>query len=460
MKKNHTATASQPLSARFRPDPEKRLEFIPGKMIVKIKESSLRSAAGALRSGGARLSARLNKELPESVTGPLDYLRANAGLKRTSALFVQDGKYKAQRANAARVAAVSSVADSPHEDLRGFTVVSVDPKSVNQKVMRMLRHSSAIQYVEPMPARWIARRTPRTAKAATSDPMQKLQWGLRAIGWFDTKHPAPSKIARVKVAVLDTGIDQSHEDLGAAVQSYDHHGRSAEDIVGHGTHVAGIIATVTNNSVGISGLAPCPLAIWKISDDQPIGDDFYVDGELYLRALGLLADEGCKIVNLSIGGTQQSRTEALLFRRLRERDVLPIAAMGNEFEVGNPVEFPAAYPGVVAVGAISSELRRASFSNTGPHIWVVAPGHTILSTVPMDSSPHRPESEYATWSGTSMAAPHVAACAALYRAANPSASANQVEAALSKGTKRLPQMGKRSFTTAHGHGLVYLPKLL
>jgi hypothetical protein len=429
---------------------------VPGKMILKIKAPALQTAAGTLKGGGMRLAARVNRDLPESVTSPLEYLRANAGLKSAKPLFTEEGRHRLTGLNAVRTAAVASVADSPHEDLQGYTVVTVDPKKVTPSLMKHVSSSNAVQFVEPLPARWIVGR----AGARTVDPKQREQWGLQAMGWFQANHPSKREATRVKVAVLDTGIDKTHPEFKGVVSSYDHQGNSAADVVGHGTHVAGIIAAVTNNGIGISGVAACQLAVWKIFDDQPENGDFYVNGELYLRALGLLPDAGSTIVNLSIGGTGKSRTEQILFRRLRDRNIIPIAAMGNEYEQGNPTEYPAAYPGVIGVGAVSERLRRASFSNTGKHIWVVAPGGTIISTLPRLPSPYRPETQYATWSGTSMATPHVAGAVALYRAKHPNASADQVERRLKETAKKLDQMNKKKFTTALGHGLVYLPTLL
>lgn len=456
MKKKQPALGSIPLSARFRPNPDKRLEFIPGQMIVKIKSAPLSSAVGTLKGGGAQLAFRVKQDIPDSVSDPLEYLKNNAGLKRASALFADESKHSLHGLGAARVAALASVADSPHDELSGYTVVTLDPKKVTPKLMKHVSASKAIQFVEQMPARWISRR----AKSNGVDPMQKLQWSLGAIGWFNAKLPTAQQAQRVKVAVLDSGIDRTHPEFRGVVASYDHKGSSATDVIGHGTHVAGIIAALTNNSVGISGMAACQLAVWKIFDDDATDGDFYVNGERYLQALGLLADSDCRIVNLSIGGTQQSRTEAAMFHRLRKRNILPIAAMGNEFEEGNPMEFPAAYPGVVAVGAITSELRRASFSNTGRHIWVVAPGHTILSTVPLKTSAYRDETKYAPWSGTSMATPHVCAAASLYWAKHRSATADQVESALRRCAKRLAEMKSKSFTSTLGYGLIQLQKLL
>jgi subtilisin family serine protease len=116
---------------------------------------------------------------------------------------------------------------------------------------------------------------------------------------------------------------------------------------------------------------------------------------------------------------------------------------------------------VFAVGAVGSDLRRASFSNTGKHIAVASPGVDILSTLPMKKSPpHRDESKYASWSGTSMATPHVAGTAALYCAKVPAALPADVKKAVIKSCKRVPDMGSKKFTPEHGAGIINLEKLL
>ncbi|MBI3915519.1 MAG: S8 family serine peptidase [Betaproteobacteria bacterium] len=429
-----------------------RLTHIPGQLIVRFKEKAIPRVGPRMFHSAARMTTAVH-EMPETVSGPLDYLRNRAGLETVTPLFsgAVDPKIKFAgiKGGAHKAALVMSVAASPSEELRGFNMVEVDPKAVTAKLVKDIEASDAVDFVEPMPARWIV--------AAAGDPMQGSQWGLHAIGWFDQALPSAHNIT---VAVLDTGIDATHPDLKELTIDYDHGGFRAEDVLGHGTHVAGIIAAILNNAVGISGVANCKLKVWKIFPDKPTDGDFYVDGERYLQSLRAVEDSGARVLNLSIGGASSSQTEQLLFRRLVSRGINVVAAMGNEFNDGNPVEYPGAYSGVIAVGAVDSLLDRADFSNTGKHIHVVAPGVSILSTLPMKKSAHRDEVEYAAWDGTSMATPHVAGGVARLLGKSPQLTAAKVRSLLRARAKRLLGMKGKSRTSEYGYGLLYLPNLL
>jgi subtilisin family serine protease len=138
-------------------------------------------------------------------------------------------------------------------------------------------------------------------------------------------------------------------------------------------------------------------------------------------------------------------------------------AMGNEFEDGNPVEYPAAYPDVIAVGAVTQANRRASFSNTGKHIALCAPGVAILSTLPMKPSAYRSadETQYAAWDGTSMATPFVTGSAALVAAKNSgSVTPAGVLARLTATASRPPDMGAASRSVDYGAGVLNLDAAL
>ena len=138
------------------------------------------------------------------------------------------------------------------------------------------------------------------------------------------------------------------------------------------------------------------------------------------------------------------------------------AAMGNEFEEGNPKEFPAAYAGPLAVGAIDETDRRASFSCTGAHIGLVAPGVNILSTVPHIKASFADNTDYNSWPGTSMATPHVAGCAVLVYGNTPKskAAADAVIKRLTSTARKLPAMNKKMFTREYGAGLLDLAAAL
>jgi hypothetical protein len=338
------------------------------------------------------------------------------------------------------------------EQLDGdLTIVWLDDDEVSPQLLRTVESSPAVAFAERVPARWLS------ALPQEADPRHNRQWGLRAIRWFDTEVP---EAAGVTVAICDTGVDEAHPDLEGVVASYDHEGASATDIVGHGTHVSGIVAARTDDAAGVVGVARCNLAMWKVFPDEPVGGNFYVDGSRFLRALDAVATSGAKVLNLSLGGTQSSQAEQLLFERLERAGVTVVAAMGNEHDHGNPVEYPAAYEHVLAVGAVAETNRRSPFSNTGAHIGLAAPGSNILSTLPTKSSSFRPDTGYAAWSGTSMATPHVAAAAALVAATHPDWTPADTKEHLRSRAAKVAGMGGKTFTEEFGAGVLDTAALL
>ena len=435
-------------------------EFVPGKLIVRFREDALAPARAVLARGARAISAvrDLAAALPEQVSGPLEMLKRQCGVKRIDPLLAPPPR-AASAAGMTRMtrgvlSLAASVDASPRERLAGYNVIELEEKQVSAETLKRIQASRAVQFAERVPNRWVSARR----KKAAADPSLNLQWGLRAIDWFAARR-RPSA-AQVHVAVLDTGVDARHPDLKGAIEAYHRAGHSAKDLPGHGTHVAGIIAALANNGVGIAGVADCRLHLWKVFSD-PAGPTAFeeFDDEAYNRALGALLDSPARIVNLSLGGTAASRTERELIAALVAEGVLVIAAMGNEYAEGNPVEYPAAYADVLAVGAIGEARRRAAFSCTGRHINLVAPGEHILSTLPRYGFGGR-ETDYDAWDGTSMAAPHVAGVAALLKAQNPAKSGAWIGKRLQKTAQRLPAMRSRKHSAAYGHGLVSVARAL
>jgi subtilisin family serine protease len=337
------------------------------------------------------------------------------------------------------------------EQLDGdLTVVRLRDHEISPQLLRTIESSPAVAFAERVPARWLS-------AVDAADPRHNRQWGLRAIRWFDTD---VLDAEEVTVAICDTGVDAAHPDLADVVASYDHEGASETDIVGHGTHVSGIVAARTDDVAGVVGVAHCRVAMWKVFPDEPTQGNFYVDGSRFLRALNAVATSGAKVLNLSLGGTESSQAEQLLVDRLERAGVTVVAAMGNEHDDGNPVEYPAAYEHVLAVGAVAETNRRSPFSNTGPHIGVAAPGSNVLSTLPTKPSSFRPDIRYASWSGTSMATPHVAAAAALVAAQHPDWTPADTKEHLRTRAAKVADMGGESFTEEFGAGLLDIAALL
>lgn len=214
----------------------------------------------------------------------------------------------------------------------------------------------------------------------------------------------------VKIAVLDTGIDHNHPSLANFVNTSlgrSFAGGTTMDVQGHGTHVAGTIASYGNVSGVMQSATLIPVKV--------LGDNG--SGSLYGITQGILyaADIDADVINMSLGGGgyDQSMDEAV--QTAVAEGTIVVAATGNDG--ASSISYPAAYSSVIAVGSVTSSGTRSSFSNYGSGLEVMAPGSSIYSTYP--------NSQYATLSGTSMATPHVAGVAGLIRAANPNITVAQ-----------------------------------
>jgi len=424
--------------------------YVPNLLQIKIKEDVIH---GLPDVSGAGPAAIRGLKLPTKVEEPFAAMRRKKAIKEVMPVFSRATRGRPLAGAPASVAAAftSSVRDSENEDLRGINMLRLSTGTNLDQVERDLQKTTGVEYVHRIPARWASAAQPTGVPA---DPLVNKQWGLRAVKYF--KINSVPDASAVKVAVLDTGLDSKHPDL-QNFATYTHDGASAEDIVGHGTHVAGVIAAANNNDVGIAGICRCDLHAWKIFGDEEASDgEYYVDEVMYQRALNAARNNGMRVLNLSIGGTVYTQTEALLIRRLIDAGCTVVAAMGNEYLEGDPTEYPAAYPGVIAVGASNEASRRAYFSNTGTHITLIAPGNNILSTLPMKPSSYRDEIQYAAWSGTSMATPHVTATVALVLVKHPNYGPADVAKHLQQTTAKLPAMKNRKKTKEYGSGLLDL----
>ncbi|WP_459709732.1 type VII secretion-associated serine protease mycosin [Actinophytocola sp. KF-1] len=257
--------------------------------------------------------------------------------------------------------------------------------------------------------------------------------------------------AGVTVAVVDSGVDADHPQLrGNVLRGRNFFENTALpgnfDCVSHGTGVAGIIAADPVRGIGFHGIAPdariLPVRI-TAQDIAENGRSLRIDLAALARGIRYAVDAGARVVNLSVAGYADFPELRSAITYAVARDVVVVAAVGNGQQdgAGELPSFPAAYDGVLGVGAIDIDGARTSTSQVGPYVDLVAPGAGVLTTTRVAG--------HAYVNGTSYAAPFVAATAALVRSAWPELSAPEVAQRLLATAS--PARGDRH---AYGAGVV------
>jgi subtilisin len=273
-------------------------------------------------------------------------------------------------------------------------------------------------------------------------------WGVKRIG-SGTVHAIPNVGAGVKVAVIDSGVDYKHPELAGVYKGGYNFVRGNDnpmDDNGHGTHVAGTIAAARNGS-GVVGVAP-GVELYALKVLGASGSGSFSD---VIAALQWCVVNGIQVSNNSYGSSGDPGTlvnEA--FKNSYDAGVLHVAAAGNSGTAAGTednVGYPAKYDSVIAVAATTQSDTRASFSSTGPAVELAAPGAGILSTVLRN--------KYSTYSGTSMASPHVAGAAALVIASSTPTTPPAVRAKLQTTANDLGASGRDSH---FGFGMVNVVK--
>jgi subtilisin family serine protease len=382
---------------------------------------------------------------------------------------------------AASIAAPSQTAPSQEDRNAGVNLVQLEDDASVLDLEKTLGDDPNVEFAARVPVRYLTVDLPGAGIEAAPPPASTM-WNLQKIGWDEARAlPEFREAEDVRVAVLDTGIDPNHPDLVGRVNDYhfehptpEASPSSAQDIVGHGTHVAGTIAANNANNLGVNGICKCQLKVWKIFNDRPIRVPnrfvYLVDPLMYQRALVDCLEEGIDVINLSIAGSgRPDQNELRLFNFLLNNGTTIVAAMGNERQEGSPTMYPAAIPGVIAVGATNLDDTVAIFSNRGNHISLSAPGMAIWSTLPTypgqiefdaNGRPRRRETDYDAWPGTSMASPHVAAAAALLMAAKGKMSPANVSKRLMATADKVAAMGGSNFDSDYGAGRLNLRRLI
>ncbi|MDD4168888.1 MAG: S8 family serine peptidase [Desulfotomaculaceae bacterium] len=277
-----------------------------------------------------------------------------------------------------------------------------------------------------------------------NDPGFGRQWGLDAINVPDAwNYIGTAQQKPAVVAVIDTGIDTSHEDLTnrIAPNGYnfilDNH--DIYDINGHGSMVSGTIAAQTNNNKGIAGVTGnmnvkiLPLQAGSYDGLMYISDE--------IRAIDYAVEQGVDVISISFGGTNNSVICQQSIQNAIANGIVVVASAGNGSD--SYYEYPASYANVISVGSISEDGNISDFSQHNDKVDFVAPGNNIYTT--------NYDNEYKFADGTSFSAPMVSGVVAMMKAANPALTPEEINHVLISTAKDKGAAGKDNY---YGYGLI------
>ena len=305
------------------------------------------------------------------------------------------------------VVTTTQTADGPE-----FSTEVVDSRSKALDVISDALDEPGVDAVDVAHPVSIAASTARRA----NDRYRKQQWALDRLHAETVWRKSRGK--GVVVAVIDTGVSAGHPDLrGRVLRGWDFisSDNQANDPNGHGTHVAGIVAARAGNKRGVAGLAnQAKILPVRVLRTNGSGNTLTV-----ARGINYAVKKGADVINLSLAGDQGDAQIAAAVAYAVKKGVVVVAAAGNSgcgVKGSYSPAYPAAYPGVIAVGATDRYDNVSSYSNCGSYVDVVAPGTSIVSTT-VDRPYYRvgcpSGTGYCRLSGTSMAAPYAAASAAI-----------------------------------------------
>ncbi|MDR2432055.1 MAG: S8 family serine peptidase [Candidatus Margulisbacteria bacterium] len=424
-------------------------EYAPNKVLVKLRQTDS-------RPGAQNASASII--FPEKIKKILDSQGSASVQKAFEPLLVR----KISNGLAKSVDTVDALSGYYLAEYLGTVNVEM--------LVDMLQSDPAVEAAQPV---YIYHTMGEIIPVTPNDTHYDKQWYLKNIhapeGWT-----LSTGSAQVVVAVIDSGISMNHEDLSSRMiegRNYVEGGINVDDDLGHGTHVAGLIAAETNNNTGIAGLAwnvkIMPLRALKktISPDGRIDGTGHTDD--IISAIAYAVNNGADIINMSLGWNKYDQALDAACAAAYDNGVVLVAAMGNDGGLdgkGNIriVNYPAGFPGVIGVGSVTSMNNRSKFSNIGSGeqiTEVAAPGGGEGADTDLGNiySTYHEGAGYTLMRGTSMAAPLVSGLCALLKAQSPDLSPQDIRIILHNTADDL---GSSGFDPEYGHGLINVYRAL
>ena len=317
-------------------------------------------------------------------------------------------------------------------------------KRPQEEVIRRLTAHPDIEWVEPVVEVNSAGTTP-------NDPYYEYQWHMHQLqvtkAWETTMGQG------AVVAVVDTGVSEGDDGFYKLLAGKDfvEDDNKADDMNGHGTHVAGTIAQQANNGVGVVGVAPkASILPVRVLDANGSGNNTWV-----ANGIVWAVDHGANVINLSLGGPMPSEVVADACQYAYEQGVTVVAATGND-GFTDFIGYPAAYESTIAVGSVAADKGR--------EIDLVAPGGDVTADLNGDGlgdgvvqqTIQNGSWDYSFFQGTSMATPHAAGVAALLYS-NGVTDPDDIKNAM---VKTSDDLGKKGWDSVYGNGLVNPVKAL
>ncbi len=284
-----------------------------------------------------------------------------------------------------------------------------------------------------------------------NDPNYNLQWGTIMV---KTEKAYLNHLygKEVKIAIIDSGSPAAHEDIGSnIVLETDYTQTGVNDEMGHSTFITGIIAADTNNDLGISGILP-EVSIYSLKTLKKDGRGSTTNIAKAVRdSIDLY---GCDVINMSLTTPSNDKNLQSAIEYAVENGAIIVAASGNKDSTENGTEmlYPAAYDGVIGVGAITRTKSHAYFSHYNASVDTCAPGDTVYSSKITEG--------YGTGRGTSYATPYVTAAAAIAKYINPEINYDGFMEILKNTCDPLGGAAQGERNDEYGYGMININRII